>query len=63
MSNMSYCRFENTVADLDDCYESMSMGDNDLSDTEVKAKKRLIDMCIDIACDHGHENDRHVVEE
>lgn len=61
MSNMSYCRFVNTVADLDDCYENMD--DADLGDMETKARKRLIDLCIDIACDYGHVNDRYVSED
>ena len=53
MSNMGYCRFQNTVTDLQDCYESMS--DADLSDAEQRARKRLIGICVDIALDHGHE--------
>lgn len=61
MPNMSYCRFENTVGDLNDCYENMD--DDDLSDMEIKARKRLIDLCIDIACDYAHVNDKYVTEE
>lgn len=34
MSNMSYCRFQNTLGDLGDCYENMD--DNDLSKDELK---------------------------
>ena len=32
MSNMSYCRFENTLQNLEDCYEHMS--DEYLSENE-----------------------------
>ena len=46
MSNMSYCRFENTVNDLEDCAEHMN--DENLSETEEKAREQLIDLCRDI---------------
>jgi hypothetical protein len=46
MSNMGYCRFENTVPDLRDCYEHLT--DTDLSETEERARKRLIKICRDI---------------
>ena len=61
MSNMAYCRFENTVSDLQDCLENME--GRDLSDTEARARKRLIDMCVDIALDYGSEVDRPCEEE
>jgi len=51
--NMSYCRFHNTLADLQDCYEHIE--DSDLSDMEQKAKDKLIDLCIDIAADYSEE--------
>ena len=47
MANMSYCRFENTLHDLRDCYNNMD--DSDLSDSEKQAKESLIDLCKDIA--------------
>ena len=47
MSNMSYCRFENTLQDLEDCYEHMS--DEPLSDSEASYKTRMIKLCKDIA--------------
>jgi hypothetical protein len=43
MSNMSYCRFQNTLPDLEDCEEHIT--DNDLSEEEEKAKKRLVETC------------------
>ena len=55
MSNMSYCRFTNTALNLEDCSEHMD--DEDLSDSEEKAKKRLIKLCQDIADDWGEEDD------
>jgi hypothetical protein len=55
MSNMSYCRFRNTLQDLQDCLDSMD--DNDLSPEEEKAKTRLIRLCERIASDYGDDED------
>lgn len=55
MGNMSYCRFQNTVNDLQDCYDNMDDEDK-LSEEEQRARKRLIKMCRDIADDYG-DND------
>jgi len=60
MANMSYCRVQNTVIDLKDCYENMD--DDELSDDEKKAKERLIDLCVDIALDFGADISREVEE-
>lgn len=46
MSNMSYCRFENTYDDLLDCYEHVN--DDDLSDLENNYRDMLIQLCQDI---------------
>jgi hypothetical protein len=43
MANMSYCRFQNTLADLQDCYEHME--DEDLSEDEKKAALELMQLC------------------
>lgn len=61
MANMSYCRFQNTVLDLQDCYDALEeMGDNeailkDLSSEELRSKKRLIRLCEDIINDFGED--------
>lgn len=47
MSNMSYCRFENTLADLRDCAENIHDVD-DLSHDELRARKQLIALCRQI---------------
>ena len=52
MSNMSYCRFENTLPDLEDCYQHL---EDDLSDTEKEARERLIRKCVEIALEFGNE--------
>jgi len=47
MSNMAYCRFQNTQGDLRDCYEAMC-DEDDLSAEEKTARKRLVKTCQDI---------------
>ena len=48
MGNMSYCRFENTLSDLEDCFNSMSDYSSkeewldSLSDEERRAAKKLL---------------------
>lgn len=51
MSNMSYCRFENTVNDLKDCYDHMDEID-DMSEHETKARERLLLLCKQISDDY-----------
>lgn len=55
MSNMSYCRFENTLGDLRDCRDAMD--ETDLSESETRCRKRLIKMCVGIAFDYGDLDD------
>lgn len=58
MSNMSYCRFRNTVKDLQDCVDFLcESGDPlaDLSDEEKRAAKRLFKLCKMIADDFCEE--------
>ena len=50
MSNMEYCRFQNTLNDLEDCVEHIE--DNGLSKDEYCARHELILLCIDIANNH-----------
>ena len=54
MANMSYCRFQNTVSDLRDCYDHMDDKIEDDS-AESKARRRMIRIACDIADDYGHE--------
>ena len=48
------CRFQNTVSDLEDCYGAMLGCDEyyqskaDISEEELRALKRMIDVCEDI---------------
>ena len=53
---MSYCRFENTLKDLRDCYKDMSETDfYELSETEQKARNKLIALCKDISEQYEEE--------
>lgn len=61
MSNMSYCRFENTLSDLEDCKEQLELlfqrgTDGELpdrisegNDREREARVRLIELAEEIA--------------
>ena len=49
MANMGYCRFENTLHDLRDCYDHI---DDDLSAEEAQARTRILGICKDIAIDY-----------
>ncbi len=53
MGNMGYCRFRNTVNDLQDCYYHLS--DEIEDDDELKARKTLIRICKDIVQDSEEE--------
>ena len=58
MSNMSYCRFENTYQDLQDCYDALSNANmEDLSESEQRYAKKLIKMCTNIADDFAEDED------
>ncbi len=54
MANMSYCRFQNTLQDLQDCYDNMD--DEDLSPEEMSARTRMIKLCIEIASWYTHDD-------
>jgi|APGre2960657404_1045060.scaffolds.fasta_scaffold159295_1 hypothetical protein len=47
MGNMSYCRFENTLRDLQDCYGAMRDGLS-LSKTEQRKFIQMVDLCREI---------------
>lgn len=49
MSNMSYCRFENTARDLNDCVQAINNGETEnLSDYELNGLRDLLDLAVDI---------------
>lgn len=45
MSNMSYCRFRNTLTDLIDCQRNF---ENISSESELDAAKKMIRICKEI---------------
>ena len=49
MPNMSYCRFENTVHDMQDCIYAIEEGDtSELSSSEVRALEKFLDLAREI---------------
>lgn len=56
MSNMSYCRFQNTVLDLRDCRDHLDEVE-DLSTDETNARLSLLGLCRCIAADYPPEPD------
>jgi len=61
MSNMSYCRFENTLRDLQDCYANMDS--DDLSKSEFYTRRHMVELCINIANEYDHLIDGEFVDE
>lgn len=55
MSNMSYCRFRNTLQDLRECYDNID--DDDISEEEKQARERLIKLCATIVNNYGDIDD------
>lgn len=60
MANMSYCRFRNTRADLEDCLDSLRAL-NDLSEEETRAGKNMFDdflyFCRDVGIIADYDRD------
>jgi len=49
MSNMSYCRFENTARDLNDCVQAINNGETEnLNEYELNGLRDLLDLAVDI---------------
>lgn len=61
MPNMSYCRFQNTANDLRGCLDSINDVES-MSDSELIARERLINLCADIIEEVGHEVNVQLVE-
>lgn len=62
MSNMGYCRFENTFFDLIDCYDHIN--DDGLNELEDEYRLRLVDICLKIARDfNGGSHKRKMINE
>ena len=63
MGNMSYCRFENTLADMRDCLYALENGldAEELSDYEISALRDFADTARQIA--KFENNIYNVIEE
>jgi len=49
MPNMSYCRFENTTRDMQDCLDAIEDGDTrELSRYEISALRRFLGLAEEI---------------
>lgn len=66
--NMSYCRFHNTLLDLEACANDLEerggiTGPDEygelLSGQELRAAKRLIALCQQIAEEYGEDDDQN----
>lgn len=52
MSNMSYCRFENTLADLKDCYRHWEKPE---TDWEFQSRAEMLELCKRIVEEYGED--------
>ena len=63
MANMSYCRFENTYGDLQECYDALTEAgsikevEENANQYEKKYIRKLVELCKDIAADFGDEEE------
>ena len=55
MANMSYCRFQNTLQDMRDCYEALQSGET-LSRDEQSAVEMLVEICDRISGEFGMDH-------
>ncbi len=53
MSNMDYCKFENTLNALRQCADGWD--EEVKGDREIKARKRLIELMVDLLAEEGYE--------
>ena len=52
MGNMSYIRFENTYADLEDCYHHWNKAE---SESEIQYRKDMLELCIRIVKEQAYD--------
>jgi hypothetical protein len=56
MGNMSYCRFQNTYKDLQDCLSALNKNEAEtLSDKELVYANMMMQLCEDFV--HCHEDE------
>jgi hypothetical protein len=54
-TNMSYCRFQNTLLALQECADAMD--DAELSEQEALARACLLKLCRQLADDYADDED------
>lgn len=60
MANMSYCQFENTYKDLDQCFNTLNekggieQVQQDANENEKQYVQSLVDLCKEIAEEYGN---------
>tara|TARA_R100001198_G_scaffold93966_1_gene76045 strand:+ start:45 stop:263 length:219 start_codon:yes stop_codon:yes gene_type:complete len=62
MPNMSYCRFENTLADLHDCHDALNRIYDEVNEMSKYEKNALVDL-VDLCKIISHEWDVDEIEE
>ena len=63
---MSYCRFENTLGDLQDCHEALLNITNeikDMSDYEKQSLIPLIKLCDEISNNHDVDKIKELIDD
>jgi len=64
MGNMSYCRFENTLADLQDCHSALNRiydEVNEMSKYEKNAAIELVALCKSISEEWTEDEVREII--
>ena len=62
MANMSYCRFENTLSDLQACYDSM-LDREELSKSEKRARDEMAELCQNFVDEYDRMTEEESEEE
>ena len=57
MSNMSYCRFQNTIGDMQDCIDNLDEHIREDDRREYRARIKFIEMCKQVAEDYEDVED------
>jgi hypothetical protein len=61
MANMSYCRFQNTLGDFEDCLDALNSG-KAMSDDEQRAAFWLIKQARELAEQFADHSDEEIKE-
>jgi len=60
MANMTYCRFQNTLKDLQDCFDALNDEPIDeLSGDELASAKDMLLLCEEFIQEHSEKMEDH----